>query len=191
MRTHSQLYKEVLTEKLPKSRVSLSMKVIPFSQSGWNIPFVGADKAVVDRSQHYNYTHFNESPVQFYPYINFNKFLHMLAIVSFSAVLVPFSLLKPGRYLLEKYPHIFTFGHFTKEGPTREQVETTRFSLTLIGKGWSSSLTGSDPHSEPSKPFDKEMTVVVNGRDPGYLATSTCTIQAGLTILKERDLMPK
>lgn len=191
MQIHSRLYKEVLTKKLPKSRISLPMRIIPFSQSGWNIPFIGTDKDVVERSQYYNYAQFNEPPVHFQPYINFASFFNMLAIILFSMVLVPMSLLKPGRYLLEKYPHIISFGFFTKEGPTREQVETTRLSVTLHGKGWSKNLTGSDPHSEPSRPFDKEVTVVVKGRDPAYMATSTCAINAALTILKERELMPK
>lgn len=94
--------------------------------------------------------------------------------------------------LLEKWPEVMTFGYFTKSGPTREQVETNHFETRFQGKGWSSSsLSDDDLHSEPVKPFDKEVTLVVTGNDAGYKTTSTCAIQAALTVLGDRENMPK
>lgn len=95
-----------------------------------------------------------------------------------------------GRNFVERNIETITAGYFSTKGPTREQVNTTRFSVTLIGRGWSRK-EGDDPIDEPKRPLDKKMTVVVSGKDPGYQATATCAIQAALTVLKDREMMPK
>lgn len=192
-RVHSRLYEKVLTKPLPRSRVSLPMHLLPFRKfSGWNLPYMAGDKETVMRSQHYNYQFFEERPVQFQPYFTFPSLLFAIVSLLFGAYIATLSLIKPLRMLLEKWPEVMTFGYFTKSGPTREQVETNHFETRFQGKGWSSSsLSDDDPHSEPVKPFDKEVTLVVTGNDAGYKTTSTCAIQAALTVLGDRENMPK
>jgi len=197
LRLHSRLYSEVLTKKLPKSRIHLPLKLLPFTQPsipGWNLVFPGSDKSVVERTQYYNFEHFNERPVQVQTYFNVATFFYMVLMVTLSGIYTPMALLRTGRFILERYPEKLTLGLFSKKGPTREQIDATRFQTYIFGKGWSkdpSDPTDSDPHAEPSRPMDKSMTVLVNGRDPAYLATSTAMIQSALTILKDRDQMPK
>jgi len=94
-----------------------------------------------------------------------------------------------GRSLLERYPELLTFGRFTKKGPSHKQIDTTKFRLTLVGRGWKKTVD--EPTVQPEGEPDKKVIAYVDGRDPGYIATSSCLVQAGLTILLEREKMPK
>ena len=196
-RIHNRLYSEVLTKELPKPRKTLCKRLLPFRMSdlnpGWNVPFVGPDKPTVERSQYYHYDKNNEEPVQFEVYFNVGRCLNVLGLVSLAAFVQPLWFCRAGRSFVERNLERITLGYFSTKGPTREQVDTTRFTATLVGKGWSKDINDSNenPNGEPSRPFDKEMTVVVSGKDPVYQATSTCAIQAALTIVKDRALMPK
>ena len=172
-----------MKEKIPKSGPNLGLKILPFSRSefsGVNVMFLGADKPVAERTQYYNYVHHKEPPVQIQTYYTFERYVNLIKVLFLGALILPLTLFSFGRYLLEQYPHLFTLGHFTKQGPTRVQIDSTRFSTRLIGKGWSKQSS-----------TDQQMTVVVSGRDPGYLATSVCIVQSGLTLLNESDKMPK
>lgn len=156
--------------------------------------FPGSDRSVVQRTQYYNYQHFKERPVQIQTYFSVPSFPYVVGTVFMAMVFALLSLFGAGRRLLENYPEIFTFGVFSKKGPSRSQIDSTKFTLKLIGKGWSNEVGSTekdDPESEPAGEFDKTLAVLVSGRDPGYQATSTCIIQSGLTILKDRNLMPK
>jgi hypothetical protein len=55
-------------------------------------------------------------------------------------IMAKFSL---GRYLLEKYPTLFSFGLASKDGPSKEMAENTNFHMTLVGLGWKTEV--SDP----------------------------------------------
>ena len=58
-----------------------------------------------------------------------------------------------------------------------------------MAKGWIEKLAeNSDEHT--SAP-DSTIKARVSGPDPGYTATSTCLVQAAMTILKESEKMPK
>lgn len=93
-----------------------------------------------------------------------------------------------GRTLLKRYPKFFSFGVIVPEGPQKEDLKHNRFTLTLVGKGWSEKLT--DPLNEPVGQPDKLIVAKVEGPDCGYIATSSFLVQSGLTILKESDKMP-
>lgn len=193
LRIHSRLYSTVFTKPFPQSRVTLPMYLLPFrTASGWNVPYLAGDKETVERSQRYNYQFFGETPVQFQPYITLPNLLLIIAMFFFGLWITILTVLKPTRLLLERWPEKFTFGFFTKSGPTREQIETNHFETRLVGKGWSRSSSASgDLHSEPVKPFDKELTLIISGRDAAYKTTATCAIQAALTLLSERENMPR
>lgn len=94
-----------------------------------------------------------------------------------------------GRSLLEAHPRFFSFGMFSKEGPTREQIRDASFRTVIVGKGWAERLT--EPSDEPTSPPNKTVIVEVKGKDPGYVATSTCLVQSGFTLLKEMDKLPQ
>ena len=166
--------------------------------------FPGSDRSVVNRTQYYNYEHFNERPVQIQTYFTVRSFAYVIGTVLMAMVFAALSLFSAGRSLLEKYPKFFTFATLSTDAPSRAHIDSTRFSIKLIGKGWKKNeddegegdekeklQENEDPNLEPAEEFNRSMTVMVSGRDPGYMATSTCIIQSGLTILKDRAKMPK
>lgn len=190
------LYSEVLTKSLPRSRIRLERIKLPFTRPnlpGWNMEFPGSDRSVVQRTQYYNFQHFKERPVQIQTYFSVPSFPYVVGTVFMAMIFALLSLFDAGRRLLENYPEVLTFGVFSKKGPSRAQIDSTKFNLTIIGKGWSNEAGAEKDNSEgePDGELDKTLTVLVTGRDPGYQATSTCIVQSGLTILKDRNLMPK
>lgn len=191
LRVHSRLYSTIFSKPIPKPQVTLPMHLLPFkTDSGWNVPYLAGDKETVERSQRYNYQFWDETPVQFQPYLIIPNLLLTIAMLFFGLWISILTVLKPTRLLLERWPDTFTLGFFTKSGPTREQIETSRFEMRFVGKGWTISASD-DPHSEPSRPFDKELTLLISGCDAAYKTTATCAIQAGLTVLSEREIMPR
>ncbi|XP_061391779.1 saccharopine dehydrogenase-like oxidoreductase [Musca vetustissima] len=87
------------------------------------------------------------------------------------------------RKLLLKYPHIFTLGLMTHEGPTEANRKAMEFRYTLKAKGWT---TGTSESAAPNK----EVVVRVTGKDPCYGITSCVLLLCAKTILKEHNKMP-
>ena len=80
--------------------------------SGWALPFPGADRSIVNRSQYYDATVRKERPVYVETYIRVTSIfwaLLLAAWVSTFAVLVMFPLT---RKLLQKYPDLCSFYMF-------------------------------------------------------------------------------
>lgn len=69
-----------------------------------------------------------------------------------------------------------TFGKFTKNGPTQEQLRDTTTKLTFFAQG--SSI------DNPKKRMNLKAVFV--GPDPGYTLTSITVSQAALCLLKVR-----
>ncbi|WAR20610.1 SCPDL-like protein, partial [Mya arenaria] len=83
----------------------------------------------------------------------------------------------------EKYPHIFTFGVFKQGGPSKKQMETGTFSITVVGKGWKEKLPDADTEHDTAP--DTQMIVRVSGPEAGYVATPIVMVQCACTLLKE------
>jgi len=94
-----------------------------------------------------------------------------------------------GRFLLETYPSIFSFGVFTKNGPTRKQVEEASTTMIMVAKGYPEKL--SEPQDQHAQPPSKKMIISVDMPEAGYIATPICMVQAALTVLQEKDKLPK
>ena len=59
-----------------------------------------------------------------------------------------------GRSLLKSHPRFFSFGFYSKEGPSREMAENTNFVTTIVGRGWKT--RSEDPKANhPNKPERK------------------------------------
>ena len=87
-----------------------------------------------------------------------------------------------------QYPKIFSFGVFDHEGPSKEDMEGSAFSMTFVGTGWAEkSAEPTDIHAEPP---NKQLVVRVSGPEPGYIGCSICVIQSALVILREGDKLP-
>uniref|UniRef100_A0A672PLA6 Saccharopine dehydrogenase-like oxidoreductase n=1 Tax=Sinocyclocheilus grahami TaxID=75366 RepID=A0A672PLA6_SINGR len=149
------------------------------------IPFMGSDPSVVKRTQRYLNEELTESPVQYGAYVGVGGISNIFKLVFAGLMfffLVKFSF---GRNLLIKFPEFFSFGFFSKEGPTRKQMEGSSFRFIFHGEGYTE---GSDPSE--GKPNGKIRTLV-KGPEAGYVATPIAMVQAALTMLNESDSLPK
>ncbi|KAK4490724.1 hypothetical protein RD792_001426 [Penstemon davidsonii] len=92
-----------------------------------------------------------------------------------------------GRWLLLKYPSVFSLGWFRKEGPTEDEVASATFKMWFIGHGYSDSSLASQGNKKP----DTEVITRVSGPEIGYLTTPIVLIQSALVLLNDRDNLPK
>lgn len=147
---------------------------------------------MVQRTQTYNYQHYKEPAVQIQTYFVVKNFFYVIGIGVIAAIFGLLSSFSAGRSVLESYPELCTFGAFSKNGPSREQIDGTRFHLTILGKGWArKELKDGHEDEEPATEPTETMKVTVAGPDPGYIATSSFLVQSGITILLEENAIPK
>ncbi|KAL3844631.1 hypothetical protein ACJIZ3_002034 [Penstemon smallii] len=92
-----------------------------------------------------------------------------------------------GRWLLLKYPSVFSLGWFRKEGPTEDEVASATFKMWFVGHGYSDSSLASQGNKKP----DTEVITRVSGPEIGYLTTPIVLIQSALVLLNDRDNLPK
>lgn len=172
-----------------KSKFSLPRKSLFRHDSGaYCIPFPGSDRSVVKRSQIHLLSLYNERPTQMEAYVLFPLMGLVKAAISYS-ISVLFLPFKCGRSLLRNYPHLFTWGLFVKGGPTRDEVLGGSFRMLFIGKGWKG--VSPDPVMQPDQPPTDDILVQVEGPHPGYPAAAKAALLSAVTILQERDRLPK
>lgn len=149
------------------------------------IPFMGSDPSVVKRTQRFLHEEEHRSPVQYSAYVGIGGLFSVVKLLCGGLIfwfMVKFSL---GRKILTTFPSLFSFGLFTKSGPTMKQIEDTCFSLTFFGEGYSE---GTDPTQ--GQPNSKICTQVI-GAEPGYVATVSAMVQAAVTLLNELHSLPR
>ncbi|KAM6979426.1 saccharopine dehydrogenase-like oxidoreductase [Aplochiton taeniatus] len=149
------------------------------------VPFMGADPSVVKRTQRFLLEEHQETPVQYGAYAGVGGVANIVKMMFAGMMfwfLVKFSF---GQNLLIKYPEFFTFGFFSKAGPTRKQMEGSSFQFAFYGEGYTE---GQDPSQ--GKPNSKIRTLV-QGPEAGYVATPIAMVQAAITILNEPNTLPK
>ncbi|XP_073401229.1 saccharopine dehydrogenase-like oxidoreductase isoform X3 [Dendrobates tinctorius] len=151
----------------------------------YSVPFPGSDAAVVERTQRYLYENLQETPVQYAEYAAVGGIASVIKLMFAGFFFLLFTKCSCGRKLLIKYPKFFSFGYFSKEGPTANQIAESSFSITFFGEGYS---RGIDP--QQAKPNVKICTQV-SGPEIGYVTTPITMVQAGMTILKEPESLPK
>ncbi|TRY99802.1 hypothetical protein DNTS_014875, partial [Danionella cerebrum] len=136
------------------------------------LPFMGSDPSVVRRTQRYMHEEHEHSPVQYMAYVGVGG-LSSLVKTLFVGLMFWFM-----------FPEIFSFGLFSKTGPSRKQMNGTSFCLRFLGKGYT-------PDQDPSqgKP-NFTVSTQITGPEPGYIATSITMVQAALTLLNEPLCLP-
>ncbi|KAL2329917.1 hypothetical protein Fmac_017498 [Flemingia macrophylla] len=92
-----------------------------------------------------------------------------------------------GKWLLLKFPLIFSLGFFRKKGPTEEEVESASFKIWFVGHGFSDESIASQGNIKPNM----EIITRVMGPEGGYQATSIILIQCALIVLCQRNNLPK
>lgn len=156
--------------------------------NAWCIPFPGTDRSVVVRTQQFNYDHRGQRAVQMLPYITVGSWFTTVFTLFAGAMFALMCSFGWTRGLLEKYPRFFSWGSVSHDGPTREQMAQTSFTMTFVGEGWKERL--SSPSDQYQTTPDTNIRVEVHGPEPGYVATPICLVQAAVVILKEAEKMP-
>ncbi|KAB7497130.1 Saccharopine dehydrogenase-like oxidoreductase, partial [Armadillidium nasatum] len=155
----------------------------------WCLPNLASDRSVVMRTQNLNYRLFEKRPIQFNAFFGMQSIWTAIGAVMFGivfTVMAPFSFT---RNLFLKFPSVFSFGAFSREGAKREDLEGLKFLITFVGEGWDTTLNSlEEQHPEP--PNVKKMAQVT-GPDPGYFGTAAIITQCALTVLKEKDKLPE
>ncbi|XP_021721460.1 probable mitochondrial saccharopine dehydrogenase-like oxidoreductase At5g39410 isoform X2 [Chenopodium quinoa] len=92
-----------------------------------------------------------------------------------------------GRWLLLKFPSVFSLGGFRKQGPTEAEVSNASFKMWFVGHGFSDSSTASLENKKP----DTEIITTVMGPEIGYVTTPIILVQCALITLNQRQNLPK
>ncbi|XP_034435789.1 saccharopine dehydrogenase b [Hippoglossus hippoglossus] len=149
------------------------------------IPFMGSDPSVVKRTQRFLYDEEQQLPLQYSAYVGVGGLFSVVKFFCGGLIFWFMTKFSLGRRLLTRFPSFFSFGVFSKAGPTMKQMEDTCFSLTFFGEGYSE-------NTDPSKgrPNAKICTQVI-GAEPGYVATVSAMVQAAVTLLNELHSLPR
>ncbi|XP_071063424.1 saccharopine dehydrogenase-like oxidoreductase isoform X2 [Dasypus novemcinctus] len=153
--------------------------------STYTIPFLGSDVSVVKRTQRYLHENLEETPVQYAAYVTMERITSVIKLMFAGFLFSFFVKFSIGRQLLIKFPWLFSFGYFSKQGPTQKQIDSASFTMTFFGQGYSQGLP-----TDKSKPNIRICTQV-KGPDAGYIATSIAMVQAAVTLLNDASNLPK
>ncbi|CAA7055432.1 unnamed protein product [Microthlaspi erraticum] len=92
-----------------------------------------------------------------------------------------------GRWLLLKFPSLFSLGMFQKKGPSEEEVESATFKMWFIGRGYSEESLAAEGKIKP----DMEIITRISGPEVGYITTPIALVQCGLIVLGQRESLVK
>uniref|UniRef100_A0A1I8MIE1 Saccharopine dehydrogenase NADP binding domain-containing protein n=1 Tax=Musca domestica TaxID=7370 RepID=A0A1I8MIE1_MUSDO len=181
------IQKKLNCEKLPNLSPKLKLRPFVHQTEGlrsYFVPFPLTDRVVVQRSQRLAYVHEKKRPIQFEMYIGMKSFLMAFLLQVVMVLGIIFAHIGFVRKIFLKYPHIFSAGLVTQEGPLEANRKVLEFRYTLKAKGWT---TGTPESFAPNK----EVVIRVSANDPGYGLTSCAVLLSAKTILREQSLMPR
>ncbi|XP_073955234.1 saccharopine dehydrogenase-like oxidoreductase [Choristoneura fumiferana] len=179
------LRRKLFPEKLPTFKPKLQPRSAIHKHEGvWCVPFMGTDSSIVYRTQRWFYENDHKRPVQFKPYFKLGGLITTAFAALAGVILFFMSKTSVTKRLLLNHPRFFSFGLVTRQGPSENVMNNTKFQFQLFGEGWERGVD-----VEASKP-NKKAVVTVKGVNPGYGATVTALLFSALTCLKESDKMP-
>lgn len=184
------LRSKLFPEKLPPLLPKLKTRLCPWHNAigKWAVPFLGSDRSVMLRSQRFLYGKYKRRPAQIQTYLVLPSWFAAFKVIIAGLFFSLLTKFQCGRNLLLKYPERFSFGYISREGPSEEAMATSEFNTRFIVSGWSKELTEStDKHNTD---VNQALFAEVSARNPGYGATCTALVLAGITVLKEADKMP-
>ncbi|KAK9816589.1 hypothetical protein WJX72_002324 [[Myrmecia] bisecta] len=145
------------------------------------VPFPGADASVVKRTQAALAAR-GQPAVHYAAYMTVPSRWVLFLIGFFGAILQKLANSSFGRALLLTYPGLFSYGVFTKKGPSEKELQGTSFTMTYVAKGYSQGA----PTDTAQKP-DRQIVARMVGPELGYVATPIFLVQAAFALLSERD----
>ncbi|XP_061358110.1 probable mitochondrial saccharopine dehydrogenase-like oxidoreductase At5g39410 [Gastrolobium bilobum] len=113
--------------------------------------------------------------------------LHIVGLIMFGIIIGLLGSTSFGRWLLLKYPSIFSLGGFSKKGPSEEEVESASFKMWFVGHGFSNESLAAQGNTKP----DMEIITRIMGPEVGYVTTPIILIQCALILHSQRNNLPK
>lgn len=176
--------------RLPRTGPKLAIhKYCHKDALGYLVPFKFADPSVVRLSQQLMLAGASAVPaavdkpmpptVQFAAYLALPSLFVLILYYVYGFVFSFLAASPWGRNLLLNHPERFSYGIFSKEHPTSEQLAQTSFELTLRAKGYDSPVAQGN--------LNTALTAVVRGPEPGYVATPRIVFQSALTLLQGKQ----
>jgi hypothetical protein len=126
-------------------------------------------------------------PVHFGQKLGSKSLLGILGYITFGIILGIFGSTSFGRWLLVKYPQVFTLGSFSKNGPYEEEVESAPFKIWFMGHGFSNESLAANGNSKP----DMEVITRITRPEMGHVTTPIIMIECALVLLRKRNNLPK
>lgn len=184
-----EIRKRLFTDKTfafpePKLQTRILHKSTVGKTANWCVPYVDIDQGVSERTQRYFYDADRKRPVQMREYLALGSTIIPSVIAIIYAILMfIITRFDFGVKLLVDYPHIFSFGVVSKQGPSPIKFKTSQFQQVFHCKGWANGATVT------SKPTH-EMVTVVKGSNPAYGATCVALLLSALALVAEREKIP-
>ncbi|KAL5291447.1 SCCPDH family protein [Megaselia abdita] len=182
----SQLTKTRFPTFSPKLKAKYPFQKSP--EDKFCLPFLGADKSVVTRTQRKLFETRQKRPIQVQTYLAFKSLLTTILLTIGGIMFGLMTTFKFGRYLLLNYPGICSLGFVSKDGVSEEKMNDSKFKITFYAKGWDEKLA--EPTDKYSTAPTKTLKATVTGTNPGYGTTCAGVLLCATTILKESDKMP-
>ncbi|PWN43629.1 hypothetical protein IE81DRAFT_322284 [Ceraceosorus guamensis] len=162
------------------------------------IPFIFADPAVVRLTQSLQYKQAKQNgasannpsltPIIFKAWVEVPSLRILLTLFFYGALFTLFAKFEAGRNILLQHPKLFSGGVFSKEGPSKEQIDASSFTSTFVARGHSHEvLKGTKGNAGP----DVKLTVKVTGPEVGYVATPILFVLVAKIMLNQRDKVHK
>lgn len=128
----------------------------------WTLPFPGSDASVVRRTQKHD-SKLNASGIfSFSARFGVPSRLNVLAFYFFGFVVQMLAKFSLGRWMLLKFPQLFTKGLFSHEGPSETQMKETKFTILLQCFGL---------EKKKEQQVQRSLKFFIHGPEPGYVAT--------------------
>nr|DAD31379.1 TPA_asm: hypothetical protein HUJ06_010230 [Nelumbo nucifera] len=172
--------------KLPSADSTVVRRTLSaLTENPHGLPGVDENDGQIERRKNFWST---VKPAHFGVKIGSKSLLGIIRFIIFGLFLGLFGSTAFGRWLLLKYPSIFSLGWFRKQGPTEEEVRSASFKMWFIGHGYSGANLASQLGNE--KP-DTEIITRVMGPEVGYLTTPIILLQCAIVLLSGRGNLPK
>jgi len=182
--------KAIMPNKLTKSKFSRTPRrgMIWWNESlqAYALPFMGADKSIVQRSQYYDSDVNDAYPTTIETYILVKSLFWAYALIAWLTVFSTAVKYDWSRRILQAYPGLCSGYMFKEGGPTRVQAQQASFTYWVVGYGWP---TEQGPSEEEAP--KKTAVARCDGPDAGYIATAGCVLSSALTLLQDRDQLPE
>ena len=120
----------------------------------------------------------NVAPAQVGMCLATNTLLQLIGYVLFGIILSMLSNLSFGKILL-KYPQLFTFGYFSHDGLSLEDLQKCSFSINFFSKDYCN-----NKDITKNKQLDYKVITRVNGPELGYIATPMVLVASELCVLR-------